>query len=371
MKILKESKVGDTKFTMWKHDDNVCVITDSPKEKIIESKSFNHYLNKVTGFSAVWGETKNDDPDFSPFGPLIFDVEISTICSQKCSFCYKSNTKDGTSMSLDTWKQIISKLPPTVGQIAFGIGGVQECKDLQPILWHTRKQDIVPNITINGSHLTEAWFQEFANVLGAIAISDYNRDNTLYCIDRLNYWKQKENATLQQINIHKVLSQNSINDCWELLHSFKENKDGQFDALNAIVFLSLKEKGNRNKDKSLRDFQAYKELIDFALDNNLPIGFDSCGCRNFIRAVQDRDNFQELQQVSEPCESGIGSGYLNVDGVFHFCSFCEGEDISPGIDMLEIDDFLTDVWYHPTTNQWRKKLLAKNRECLPFDLSME
>ena len=37
----------------------------------------------------------------------ILDIEISTICNKRCSFCYKSNTDKGENMTLDTYKETI------------------------------------------------------------------------------------------------------------------------------------------------------------------------------------------------------------------------------------------------------------------------
>lgn len=55
--------------------------------KIFTSKDYNYVFNTETGAFARWGATKAEDPDFSPYGPEILDIEISTVCHQGCSFC--------------------------------------------------------------------------------------------------------------------------------------------------------------------------------------------------------------------------------------------------------------------------------------------
>ena len=44
------------------------------------SEDFNYYFNYKTGYTAVWGKTLEDDPEFAPF-PLLADMEITTICN--------------------------------------------------------------------------------------------------------------------------------------------------------------------------------------------------------------------------------------------------------------------------------------------------
>ena len=64
--------------------------------KIFKSTDYHYLFNLNTGFFARWGKATNEDPEYSKFGPEILDIEISTICSNECSFCYKSNTQEGT-----------------------------------------------------------------------------------------------------------------------------------------------------------------------------------------------------------------------------------------------------------------------------------
>ena len=61
--------------------------------KRVRSPDYNYDFNTETGMFARWGETLEDDPQWSPQGPEILDVEISTICRGGCQFCFPAGTK--------------------------------------------------------------------------------------------------------------------------------------------------------------------------------------------------------------------------------------------------------------------------------------
>jgi len=55
----------------------------------------------VTGFHGRWGKTEQDDPQFSPFGPEILDIEISVngckgAGGKICKMCSPAGTKVNT-----------------------------------------------------------------------------------------------------------------------------------------------------------------------------------------------------------------------------------------------------------------------------------
>ena len=77
----------------------------------------------------------------------------------------------------------------------------------------------------------------------------------------------------------------------------------------------------------------------------------------------------------EPCESGLFSLYINVEGKSYFCSFLEGEEDVIGFDLLNCKDFMKEVWFHPEMVEWRSRLLdttqrneLKCRECPVFTI---
>ena len=46
-------------------------------KKLVSAK-YKYLFSKKTGAFMCWGVTENDDPERSPFGPEILDLEIST-----------------------------------------------------------------------------------------------------------------------------------------------------------------------------------------------------------------------------------------------------------------------------------------------------
>jgi len=175
---------------------NKMMIVDGELKKIFRSKDYNFDFDKTNGNFMRWGKTtaSKDDPQFSPFGPEILDIEISVngcpngtaVTStigpngeiiprenkSECKFCYKNNTQaKPTNMTLDTFKTILNKMPRTLTQIAFGITGVQTNPDFLDMMWHARTNGIIPNFTLSGKDLTDEMAEKCAKVIGAVAVS--------------------------------------------------------------------------------------------------------------------------------------------------------------------------------------------------------
>lgn len=89
---------------------NEARVRENDDYKRVESPNYTYNFNKKTGLFFRVGKTRDDDPDWSSFGPEIADIEIGTICHQGCEFCYKSNTAIGKNMDLQTFKKVLDKL---------------------------------------------------------------------------------------------------------------------------------------------------------------------------------------------------------------------------------------------------------------------
>jgi len=110
--------------------------------------------------------------------------------------------------------------------------------------------------------------------------------------------------------------------------------------------------------------EEFNKLTQTAMDNNIPIGFDSCSQPKFINSIIGREDFKELETLSEPCESGLFSAYINSKGEFSPCSFTENtKGWEKGIKTDTCVDFLKDVWYNERTVKFRDKLLKNKRNC--------
>jgi MoaA/NifB/PqqE/SkfB family radical SAM enzyme len=328
--------------------------------KTVRSKDYNYVFNTKTGSFARWGKDLDDDPVYSPFGPEILDIEISEMCHAGCSFCYKSNVPEGDYMSIDTYKEILDKIPLNLTQIAFGIGSLNACPDLYPIMEYTKKRGIIPNITINGYGLTNEHAKKLSELCGGIAVSHYDDDVCYNAVQKLKSFGAK------QVNIHQLFSMETISSCHKVMQDYIEDK--RLQGLNAIVFLLLKPKGDRNVFHTIKDLQYYKDIIQFGYENNIPFGFDSCSAPHFVEAVKqtikDPQDVERFIMHAEPCESTRFSLYIDVRGNAWPCSFCEGHE-SPDINhvnVLEANDFLKDVWFSPEFVKFRK-MLYESRDC--------
>jgi hypothetical protein len=274
-------------------------------------------------------------------------------------------------MSLETLKKVLNKLPPTVCQVAYGIGDITSNPDLALILNHTRGKGIIPNITVNGN-MSKEWAEMLSIVCGAVAVSRYSRDLCYNAVSRLCWAKRKAGATLQQVNIHMLLSDTTLSTCWQVLEDVQT--DRRLNDLNAVVFLLLKPKGDRNKLKQLKSMEEYRKLVNYALDKKIRIGFDSCGASSFLEAVEGDPNFEQHKMLVEGCESTRMSIYLDVEANCYPCSFTE--DMEKPISILNSENFLEEIWLSPTFENFRKRLSdGKDKHgcqtCPAFDLEMK
>jgi hypothetical protein len=340
--------------------------------KVFKTENYNYIFNRDNGFFARWGKTSDDDPLYSPFGPEILDLEVSTICGGidgiNCSHCYKSNSVCGENMNFQTFKSIFHKMPETLTQIAFGVGDIDGNPDLFDIFHyciHNKYNKVVPNITINGFNITDEIADKLVKYCGAVAVSRYDRD---YCYNTVQKLISKG---MKQINIHMLVCEETYDSCLQVMKDYHHDK--RLKGLNAIVFLLLKPKGEKNNFTIIKEKKYYKDIINYAFSNNINIGFDSCFAPLFLGCIKGRKDFKKIDRLVESCESTLFSSYINVKGLYYPCSFVEDE--WKGIDVLNCNDFIKDVWYGEETVKFREKLLKQEniisktcRFCPVFDI---
>ena len=332
-------------------------IRETEEHKIYRSENYNMNFNKITGFMQRWGKTKDEDPEYNPF-PEILDIEITTVCNgpnnKLCPFCYKSNNPNGHNMTFDQFKNIIDKMP-FLTQIALGADaqGITN-PDMFKMMSYARSKGIVPNLTI--ADVSDDVAKKLANVAGAVAVSVYKHagyDVAFNSVEKL------AKHGMEQINLHFMLSKKTINQAYEVIDAIKN--DNRLKSINAIVFLSLKQKGRGVKFDYINK-EEYKKLVNHCLENGIPFGFDSCSAPTFLDSVKDNSNYNQFKELSEDCESTVSSSYINEKGEFFPCSFTEGWTeggwgMHQGINVLEANDFIKDVWLHPKTNKFRDELI--------------
>jgi MoaA/NifB/PqqE/SkfB family radical SAM enzyme len=329
--------------------------------KRFRSDNYNYDFNMVTGYFERWGATKDDDPTYSPFGGEILDLEVSSICSMGCPFCYKGNTPNGKHMSFETFKDIIDKLPKYnnihfTTQCAFGIGDVDASETLWEMMQYCRDNGIIPNVTINGDRLTDEIVQKLVSLTGAISVSRYEDKNI--CYDAV---KRLTDVGCKQVNIHAMICEETFEDTYSTLaHKIT---DPRLEKLNAIVLLSLKQKG-RGVNHTPLSFDKFKYLVKYALHNNISIGFDSCGANIAAKVFKELGVLDKLEQYIEPCESCSFSQFIDTDGIFYPCSFAS--ECTTGIDMTKVNNFMDEVWFAKSTCLERKKIQDNGRSCPYF-----
>ena len=349
-------------------------IKENDKEKFFISPEYNYYFNKETGLFARWGADIGEDPEYSPFGCEILDIEISINgCPngrlvdgpnggyRLCQTCYKDNT-DGppTNMSFETFKAILDKMPRSLVQVAFGISGVQTNPDFIRMMEYSREKGIIPNFTLSGIDLTDEIAEKCAKLVGAVAVSAYASNKNI-CYDTV---KKFTDLGLKQVNIHLCTSSESLPFVYEVLND--RLTDDRLKNMNAVVFLGIKEKGRAKGKYTVLGLDEYKKLIEFCFKNKISIGFDSCSAPKFEAVVQElgltEHEKTRLTACSESCESAIFSGYINVFAKWFPCSFSEGECGFEGIDVLTCTDFVKDIWHSDDALRFRA-MLAENTEC--------
>lgn len=300
------------------------IVFENEDVKLLRSPSYCFNFNKSNGYFARWGRTKDDDPLFSPYGPEIIDCEITDSCygplgdGNVCNFCYKSNTPNGSYMSFETFKQVFDNLSKDcLTQVALGVDS--QCitnPDTFKIMQYCRDNGVIPNVTV--ANITDDVADKLAELCGAVAVSFYGYKDICY-----NSVKKLTDRGMKQVNIHNMICKENIDQTYELFNDYLT--DSRLKYLNAIVLLSLKQKG-RGKKHSLLTQDQFNDIVNYAFDNDIPIGFDSCSYHKFLKCIQNHPMKETFETLSEPCESfGMFSAYINVHGHYFPCSFVEGE----------------------------------------------
>ena len=298
--------------------------------KCFRSATYNWNFDLGTGYFERWGATENEDPEMSPYGPEIADIELTTICSgvsgKLCSYCYKSNTPNGKNMTLDTLKKVIAQVNwnNQLTQVAFGLGSTAE---ENPELWdmceYLHANYVVPNGTV--AQVDHATAYKIAKSFGAVAIS-YHNDFDVLANTVLNLRLAQKSASpalnLRQINIHFMIAEETYEDCIRLFEHVKT--DPRYEGLNAIVLLGLKQCGRAKSGFTKLSYKKFKTLVEMAFAANIGLGFDSCSASKFedvAKQIFSGEQLDEVLQMIEPCESGLFSSFVNVDGRYFHCSF--------------------------------------------------
>jgi radical SAM protein with 4Fe4S-binding SPASM domain len=344
-------------------DDQLLIAEDSDGIRYARSKdgSYNYNYDTKTGQFSRWGKTLEEDPDYSNHNEIL-DIEITTKChgpnNKLCSFCYKSNNPKGHNMTFETFKGIIDQMP-WLTQIALGADAHGTTNpDMFKMMQYSRELGIIPNLTI--ADVSDEVAGKLAAVAGAVAVSVYSHAGFDVAYDSV---QKLSDAGMSQINLHFMISKKTLGDAYQVTQDMKT--DPRLANVNAIVFLSLKQKGRGRKHEYVNT-EEYKALVDHCLDEGIPFGFDSCSAPTFLESVKDHPNFDKFNEMAEPCESTLFSSYINELGHFYPCSFTEKwkeGGWETGLDVTKSTDFIKEIWNHPKTVDFRETLI-NNKDSL-------
>ena len=193
---------------------------------------------------------------------------------------------------------------------------------------------------------------------------EYEEISVEELLDRESYSKEDKLQFIKKysaVNIHQLLSKETYNSCLRLLDDV--GTDPRLDGLNAVVFLMLKPKGDRNKFSGIESVDQFKKLVETAQSKNISIGMDSCSAPLMLKTASELGQ-EELIPSIEPCESTLFSIYINVLGEVFPCSFSEDTTgWQNGIQMKEVNSFVEDVWFSEKLKGWRSELTSLTSGC--------
>lgn len=364
-------------------------VLDNEYFKITHNSEYNQYFNKKTGHTFRFGKTIDDDPEWCPLGPEILDLEISVngcpaINGHNCKFCYKNNTNaPARNMSLETFRKIVSKFPKNLGQIAFGITGAKTNPDFCEIIKSCRNEfGIVPNYTLSGADIQDLNDPQSLEIYkttmlycGAVAVSCYKGAKEL-CYNTIKMFSDIDNDFFRErwktikkplsVNMHIVLSKDNLDHIMDVLNDIK---DGKVKYLSHIVFLRIKPVGRASFLNTDLTYDEFDKVITFCEDNGIGYGFDSCSAKNVIDVFKRKGKLNSIHYC-EPCESSKFSSYINVDGQYWHCSFCENNKKYKSVNVLDYDSFF-DVWNSQEVNEFRYPKEIASNSCQAYDLDLK
>ena len=249
--------------------------------------------------------------------PHLLDVGIMGHCEHglcgKCEQagiqCYQNGGNlERPNMSFADFKTIADQCSGKVHQFALGGRGDPDMHEhFQKILEYSRNKDIVPNMTTSGYGLTKENAKIIAQYCGAAAVSWYRNDYTYRAIEML----VDAGAT---VNVHYVLSNDSIDEAIEILQA------GKLPAgVSRMIFLLFKPVGHGDYANVIPAGDKRIETL-FALFDDPEVtkivGYDSCCVPALVNYNKEID-----PQSYDTCEGARFSAYVSSEMWLTPCSF--------------------------------------------------
>lgn len=292
-----------------------------------------YYEDKKYGFWEMFNEQNGTlirsdvlgtkkDPFMRSF-PELIDVGIKGhceagkhgICRAAGVDCYQdgshANKKD---MSVVYYQRIVEEAKGKTFQIALGgAGDPNKHRDFNEILYLTKKNGIIPNLTTSGFDITVEEVESISNNCGAVAVSYYSNLVNGAETNELTINAIKLLSKKIQTNIHYVISKDSIREA-----IFRLNNDAWPEGINAIVFLLYKPVGLGVKEKTLINKDQLDEFMKAALSkkHRFSVGFDTC----FTPILLEYTDYIDVKSI-DACEAARFSMYIDSEMNAYPCSF--------------------------------------------------
>lgn len=356
-------------------------ITQNRRYKHFRSELYNYAFDLRSGHFRRWGPGGKINPPWSPFGPEVLNIEISSGagCPLTCAACYKKNKAGNTptNMSFDLFKAIFDTFPCVIGQksgnriyfttqINFEITSINSNPDTWEILDYCREYGVIPNLTINGAELMDReTMMRVVDTCGIINVS-INRTNFQNALDQIQAMTKYGAG---RVNVYYILSNQTLDFLYdELLPAVKEEK--RLGGLHSIIFQALKPV-NRGQNFDVCPKGEYIRLLNYCLKKHIKFGYDTCSSSSFEAAIDFLDlslmEKASLKEKANRCEAGLYTGYIDVTGKYWYCSYGEGKDEAGGyVDVSKVTDFHKEVWMAEPIKKWRVKVIHNKRECSLF-----
>ena len=260
-------------------------------------------------------------------------------------------------MTFDTFKTLFHKFPKTLTQIAFGIMNISTNPDFFKMMYYARECGVIPKYTCHGFDVTDENAEQTAKLCGAVAVSVYSTEHSYNAI------KKFTDAGMTQVNMHFMLAAETYEKAFKVVSDIAT--DSRLAKMNAIVFLAYKPKGRNAGEFTSVPLDKYTALLKHCDQLGVSYGMDSCSAPRVYKVFENTDRYTQIAICVEACEASLMSSYCNVYGAYFPCSFTEEShpDWMEGLDVVNCNSFVTDIWNHPKTVAFRNKLLSSTNKC--------
>lgn len=328
--------------------------------KVDTKNHFISWFNPKTGFYIrtgildISGKDTGEDPFMCDY-PELIDVGIMGSCIHgKSGLCVKSGiqcyqnglNKSMPDMTLYDFKSIVDQSKGKTFQFALGgRGDPNKHADFQAIVKYCRENNIAPNYTTSGFRIEDREIEVTKEYCGAVAVSWYRSDHTIYAINKFIKIGMKT-------NIHYVLSRSTIDEAIERLKN-----NGFPQGINAVIFLLHKPVGLGSKENVLDVNDPKVDEFFKIIDEHRPsfkIGFDSCT----VPAIINRCKNISLDSI-DTCEGSRYSSYCTADMKLLPCSF--DQDHKWAVDLRT--STIHEAWHSDNFNSFRNHFHTSCPSC--------